>query len=314
LTISRRGEAYSHATSLLSHGPIMFPARRNVDDSTAESVSSRGPAPSHWSAMTTVSAVEHRLSYHGRADALSRLLSVVSIAFLFICFPPAHNCYAADVKPDFVLNFSGYTGGPLDDWLRARHFTFEKDAKNRRLLQISIVNDALRVEAKGPASGFLLNDAVNLNKVARVRVTWGIIQYPAEVSYQSKVNNEALMLYFFFGSEKISSGHFLIPNSPYFIGLFLCQDEQIDFPYKGRYFHAGGRFVCLGKPKPNETIVSEFDLDAAFKKYFDKNRTPGVTGIGFGVDTSQSGRGGTAGAFIKSIEFIGADGSGALSN
>lgn len=64
-----------------------------------------------------------------------------------------------------------------------------------------------------------------------------------------------------------------------------------------------------GQPKPNETVVSEFDLDAAFKSYFDKNRTPAITGIGFGVDTSRAGRGGAAQAFIKSIEFIGADGS-----
>ena len=119
------------------------------------------------------------------------------------------------------------------------------------------------------------------------------------------------MLYVFFGTEKISSGHALIPNSPYFIGLFLCQDEEIDFPYKGRYFHTGGRFVCLGKPKPNEAVVSEFDLDTAFKRYFEKNRTPDITGIGLGIDTSKAGGGGTAAAFIKSIEFIGADGADA---
>ena len=119
------------------------------------------------------------------------------------------------------------------------------------------------------------------------------------------------MLYFFFGTEKISSGNVLIPNSPYFIALFLCQDEKVDFPYKGRYFHTGGRFVCLGKPTPNETVVSEFDLDAAFKRYFDKNRTPGITGIVFGIDTSKAGGGGAAEAFIKSIEFIGADGANA---
>lgn len=83
-----------------------------------------------------------------------------------------------------------------------------------------------------------------------IRVRWGIIQYPVDVSYQNNVNNEALMLYFFFGTERISSGSMLIPNSPYFLGLFLCQDEQVGFPYKGRYFHAGGRFVCLGNPNP----------------------------------------------------------------
>jgi len=116
------------------------------------------------------------------------------------------------------------------------------------------------------------------------------------------------MVYFFFGTERISSGHLLIPNSPYFIGLFLCQDDLVNHPYRGRYFHASGRFVCLGKPKPGESTTSEFDLDAAFKSYFGKQVTPGMTGIGFGVDTSASGNGGKAAAFIKSIELL--DGAG----
>jgi hypothetical protein len=95
-----------------------------------------------------------------------------------------------------------------------------------------------------------------------------------------------------------------IPNSPYFIGLFLCQDEQVNFPYKGRFFHTGGRFVCLGKPRPNETTVSEFDLDEGFKRYFGKNKPPAISGVGFGVDTSKAGNGGKSAAFIKSIEFF----------
>ena len=239
------------------------------------------------------------------------MLLSASIALALIYCLPVLMCNAAGVKRNFVLDFSGYTGGSVDAWLRARHFTFEKDARNRRLLQLSVANDTLTLEAKGHLSGFLLNDAVNVEKITRIRINWGVIQYPVDVSYHRKVNNEALMLYVFFGTEKISSGHVLIPNSPYFIGLFLCQDEQIDFPYKGRYFHTSGCFVCLGKPKPNETIVSEFDLDTAFKRYFDKNRTPGITGIGFGVDTSKAGKGGAAAAFIKSIELIGADGTDA---
>ena len=112
------------------------------------------------------------------------------------------------------------------------------------------------------------------------------------------------MLYIFFGKEKIASGHVLIPNSPYFIGLFLCQDEQVNFPYKGRFFHTGGRFVCLGKPEPDDLTVSEFNLDRSFKSYFNKGATPDITGIGFGVDTSKAGADGKAAAFIKSIEFF----------
>jgi hypothetical protein len=207
-------------------------------------------------------------------------------------------------KVDFIIDFSGYTGVSVDHWLRAKGFKFEKDARDHRLLQLSVANDALILEAKRRLRGFLLNDSVDLERVTTIRIEWGIIQYPQEVSYARKVNNEALMLYVFFGRERIPSGHILIPDSPYFIGLFLCDDEQVNFPYEGRYFRTGGRFVCLGKPKPHETIVSEFDLNAAFKSYFGKNNTPGVTGIGLGVDTSSAGRNGTAGAFIKSIEFV----------
>ena len=74
-------------------------------------------------------------------------------------------------------------------------------------------------------------------------------------------------------------------------------------PYKGRFSHAGGRFVCLGKPRPGEMIVSEFDLDRAFRSYFGKSETPRITGLGFGIDTSKAGNGGKSVALIKSVEF-----------
>ncbi len=112
------------------------------------------------------------------------------------------------------------------------------------------------------------------------------------------------MIYIFFGYDKISSGSFLIPNSPYFIGLFLCEDEKVNFPYKGRYFHKSGRFVCLGKPKPGETVISEFDLITAFQTYFEEDEIPVISGISLAIDTTKSKEGGKAAAFIKSVEFI----------
>jgi hypothetical protein len=203
-----------------------------------------------------------------------------------------------------TIDFSGYSGGSVENWLKTRGFIFERDAKNRKLLGLSIVDQTLELTANGRLTGFILNDSINVDNVARIRINWGIRQYPQETSYEKSLNNEALMLYVFFGKEKVSSGHILIPDSPYFIGLFLCQDEQINFPYKGRYFHAGGRFVCLGKPDPGEMVVSEFDLDRGFQNYFGKRPTPGVTGIGLGIDTSRAGGQGKGAAFIKSIEFF----------
>jgi hypothetical protein len=204
----------------------------------------------------------------------------------------------------FIIDFAGYSGGPAEKWLVTRGFKLERDAKNPTLLGLSITNQTLELNAKGRLTGFIFNDSINLNNLGRVRINWGVRQYPQEASYEKKVNNEALMLYFFFGKEKVSSGSVLVPNSPYFIGLFLCQDEQVNFPYKGRYFQIGGRFVCLGKPAPGETVVSEFDLDRAFRSYFGKQPTPGITGIAFGVDTSKAGGGGKGAAFLKSIEFF----------
>ena len=236
---------------------------------------------------------------------------MLSVIFLTVRFGPVNGrdvgepaSAAESLKEPFTIDFSGYTGGSVEKWLVIRGFNFEKDAKNRTLLGLSITNQTLELTANGRMTGFIFNDSVNLDNVGWVRINWGVRRYPQEASYENKVNNEALMLYIFFGKEKVSSGHVLIPNSPYFIGLFLCQDEQINFPYKGRYFHAGGRFVCLGKPDPGEAVVSEFDLDRAFKSYFGKQQTPGITGIAFGVDTSKAGGDGKGGAFIKTIEFF----------
>ena len=204
----------------------------------------------------------------------------------------------------FVIDFSGYAGGSVEKWLQSRGYKFEKDAKNRKLLNLSIADQTFELTANGPMSGFIANDTINLESVRKVRIHWGVRRYPAETSYENKVNNEALMLYIFFGKKKISSGHVLIPGSPYFIGLFLCQNEQVNFPYKGLYFHTGGRFVCLGKPNPGESVVSEFELDQEFKRYFGKQVTPSITGIAFGIDTSKAREQGKAAAFIKRIEFL----------
>jgi hypothetical protein len=207
------------------------------------------------------------------------------------------------VKPGYLIDFSSYTGGSVDAWLNGHGYKLERDAKNSKLLGLSIIDRVFNIEAKARMSGFILNDHVNLENVKTIKLTWGVKKYPKDVSYDRHVNNEALMLYIFFGKEKIPSGHVLVPNSPYFIGLFLCQDDQVNYPYVGRYFHTGGRFVCLGKPQPGETISTEFNLDEAFKSYFSKKETPGITGIGFGVDTSKAGDGGRGAAFIKSIRF-----------
>jgi hypothetical protein len=202
------------------------------------------------------------------------------------------------------IDFSDYAEGPIEEWLRAKGFRLEQGAEDPELLELSIHGGALVLEAKGRVKGFLVNQDIQLEKVSKIRIHWGIIKYPKDASYERQVNNEALMVYIFFGRDKVPSGHFALPALPYFIGLFLGQEEHLNTPYKGRYFHAGGRFVCVGNPKPYETMISAFDLIDAYQTYFDKDDMPVISGITLGIDTFSSSDEGKAAAYIHSIEFL----------
>ena len=203
-----------------------------------------------------------------------------------------------------VIDFTDYTGGSIEAWLHTKGFRLEHGAEDPAALALSHHAGALVFEAKQPVRGFVVNDQVQLEHVSRIRITWGIIKYPTGASYARKINNEALMVYISFGQADVASGHVLIPARPYFIGLFLGQEEPLNTPYQGRYFHEGGRFVCVGNPQPSETVTSEFDLRTAFQRYFDTADVPMISGISLGVDTFASGEGGTAAAYIHRIEFL----------
>jgi hypothetical protein len=202
------------------------------------------------------------------------------------------------------IDFSDYVEGSIEEWLQGKGFQLEQGAQDHDLLALSIHEGALVVETKAPVKGFLVKQDVPLQKVSKVRIHWGILKYPKNASYERHVQNEALMLYIFFGHDKFPSGHVAIPALPYFIGLFLGQEEQLNTPYQGRYFHEGGRFVSVGNPHPHETVISEFNLIAAFQAYFGKEHVPMISGLTLGIDTFRSGDGGKAAAYIHRIEFL----------
>jgi len=238
------------------------------------------------------------------------LKTIFSLLFMICCIVSLPIQWSLAQEHDdfkrvsYLVDFSDYTEGSVENWLQSKGFEFKRGAKDRRKLDLDVEDDALILEVKRRSRGFLFNESVDVKHFSKVRITWGIIKYPKDASYDRKVNNEALILYIFFGYEKIGSGHFAIPNSPYFIALFLGSDDEVNKPYKGKYYHKSGRFVCLGNPKPNEKVTSEFDLIEAFRKYFEKDEAPVISGISLGYDTTSSGDKGTAGAFINSIEFL----------
>lgn len=207
-------------------------------------------------------------------------------------------------KSNYRIDFSDYKNGSIYERLEEEGFKFEHEAKDRRKLELTVDEGALVLEAKTRLRGFIVNDSLEPRKYSRVRVKWGVVKYPRGASYEAEVNNEAIQVLIFFGHEKISSGHLVLPNSPYFIGLFLGRHDMPYKAYKGRYYRQGGRFVCMGNPLPGETVISELDLHYAFKRYFKKDEVPRITGVALAMDTTMSGDDGRAVAFVDRIEFF----------
>jgi hypothetical protein len=112
------------------------------------------------------------------------------------------------------------------------------------------------------------------------------------------------MVYVFFGTKKISSGHFLIPDSPYFIGLFLCDSDPIGQGFQGLYFKAGGRYICVDRAPKGKEITTDFPIAETFKLMFGQSQAPPISGIGVGIDTEHAKGNGVAESFISEIEFL----------
>jgi hypothetical protein len=110
------------------------------------------------------------------------------------------------------------------------------------------------------------------------------------------------MVYIFFGKERHSSGSLVIPNSPYFLALYLCETEATNTPFKGRYHHASGRFICVERPQVGATVATDFPIADTFRRVFGKE-PPDISGIALAIDTANAKDAGIAKSFIRKIEF-----------
>ncbi len=222
-----------------------------------------------------------------------------SLPVLIVLMLVAHPAVAFDGQ---TFDFAGYPGGPVLKWLQSQGYQAKQDAASNKVVY-TIDRDDLNLEAKQKALALLLSEA-NLIGFTRVKVVWGVEQFPEGASYENGVRSDPAMIYLFFGDEKLSSGSMFVPDSPYFIGLFLCQDDPVGKPYKGRYFKAGGRYVCVDRAQTGQTVTTVFNFDEAFIKFFGLSATPYVSGFGIGIDTDAAKGNGTASSFVESIEFL----------
>lgn len=202
----------------------------------------------------------------------------------------------------YGVNFSGFSGGSVLQWLGSKEFVPRQDATNSGRVNYSVSRDNLVLETRSRAFALLLNET-DVRDYSKVRIEWGVDAFPPGASYESGVRSEAIMVYVFFGKERHASGSLLIPDSPYFLGLFLCESEAINEPFRGRYYHAIGRYICIDRARLGVSLTTEIPIAEIFTHIFGQ-QPPDISGFGIAIDTANARGNGVAKSFIRKIEFL----------
>lgn len=229
--------------------------------------------------------------------------SVVRLGFAIACVGAVATTAVAAEPVARRVDFTDFHSGSIDAWLKQKGFEFERDAGTPEKIAMRADARGLELEALKPAQGLLVNKSMSASDFSTIEIEWGVEKFPAGASYEKKVNNEAIMVHVFFGSEKMPSGSMFVPDTPPFIGLFLCNGDRVGHAYTGKYFQKGGRYVCVDAAPAGETVVSRFNLKEGVRQIFGDKIADTVTGYSVSVDTS-SIDGGKSSAFIKSISFL----------
>lgn len=218
----------------------------------------------------------------------------ILLVILFILTP-----VLTQAKTLYKLDFSTQKNSDAAGWFKENGFVLKNDADK---VKARFENGLLVLKTDDDING-LFAKSVHIDDAAIVRIEWGVKQYPQGANWEKGLLREAIALIVSFGDKKISSGSFVIPNVPYFIGIFLGQHETEGKAYLGNYFKKGGRYFCspcgsgLG-----QMVVTEFNLAETFKKQFGKSTVPFISTFSFEIDTRDTD--GNSEVFIKSVSFI----------
>ncbi len=211
---------------------------------------------------------------------------------------------SAEDAPLHVFEFEQPPSKPLYEWLEDGDFSLERHADNPDRIEIYHADSALHVRVKRPSFGMLVHE-LDVPGARHLELGWGVSRYPEGASYQHGVDNEAIMIYVFFGHERLPSGEMFVPDSPYFIGFYLCPPDAdaLDEPYVGHHYEKTGRYICMAHPEEGETVTTRIDLEEEFKRSFNKPYVPVISGISIEMDTTDSENDGHAAAFIRRLAF-----------
>jgi hypothetical protein len=197
------------------------------------------------------------------------------------------------------IDFTHQPDGNAIPWLKQQGFEFKLGAEK---LNPYFEDHRLVLDTSGEEAGLIIRKLCIIG-AKRIRITWGVNRFPQGADWAKGIFRVPIAVMISFGEEEISSGSFFVPNSPYFIGLFLGEKEQEGQAYTGKYYHKGGRYFCTPCPSPiGKTVTTEFNLEEAFKQQFRISSTPPISSFGFQMNTKDTEDG--ARAFLESVEFL----------
>ncbi len=210
----------------------------------------------------------------------------------------------ADETALYRVDFTGQPDGDAKPWLKRHGFKMLLDTEQMRL---TFDHGRLVIETDGRKTalfGIEFSTKSYLHDVGRVRIEWGVERFPKGSNWEKGRNRLAIGALIVLGTKKLSSGlPFGINAAPYFLGPFIGEKEKVGKRYKGVLYHEGGRYYCVSNRNHGTTVVTDFDIDEAFRSAFNKKSTPPVTAFGFQMNTKDCESG--AKAFIKRIVFYG---------
>lgn len=201
------------------------------------------------------------------------------------------------------IDFTAQPAGSATGWLQEHGFKFELDAEE---LHQRFENGALHLSTAEPARGLLNYSFVNgkeLHGVKKVRITWGVRQFPEGADWERGINRLAIGVMISFGNERLSSGLPLgVSPAPYFVCPFLGNKEPAGKVYIGQYWKLGGRYISCKPGKAGEPVTTLIEVDDLFQNLFKKKPTPPITALGIQLNSTDTE--GKAGAFVSRIEFL----------
>lgn len=197
-----------------------------------------------------------------------------------------------------TIDFTAPPDGEAMPWLRD-HFELRRSAED---LSAQFTDRGLVLSTEDNIAGLFARE-LDLSGAERVRVTWGVDRYPEGANWETGTYRVPIAIMISFGDKDIGSGSLFVPNTPYFISLFLSENAEPGKAYTANYYHKGGRYFCDPcNPPAGERVTTTFNLTETFKRTFDKQAVPPITGFSFQMNTEDTTGG--ARAFIERVEFL----------